>query len=66
MNLGKHQLYERRALGSLIAATWLLLQIQGCAEVPITHRKGLHLAPETDLHIHFMVKIDLNFFAIKT
>ena len=27
----------------------LLLQIQGCAEVPITHREALHLVPETEL-----------------
>jgi len=27
----------------------LLLQCQVCAEVPITHRRGLHLVPETEL-----------------
>jgi predicted Zn-dependent protease len=32
-----------------VAAALLLLQFQGCAEVPITHRKGLHLVPETEL-----------------
>lgn len=49
MSVGKHQIYERRALGGLVAAICLLLQFQGCAEVPITHRKGLHLVPETEL-----------------
>ncbi|MGD8973586.1 MAG: M48 family metallopeptidase [Desulfobacterales bacterium] len=49
MNMGKHQIYELRALGGLVAAICLLLQFQGCAEVPITHRKGLHLVPETEL-----------------
>jgi predicted Zn-dependent protease len=49
MKSSKHQIHERRGLGALIAAILLLLQFQGCAEVPITHRKGLHLVPETEL-----------------
>jgi predicted Zn-dependent protease len=49
MNVGKYQLHNRQALGCLVAAIWLLLQFPGCAEVPITHRKGLHLVPETEL-----------------
>ena len=49
MNGGKYKINGRRALGSLAAAIWLPLLFQGCAEVPITHRKGLHLVPETEL-----------------
>jgi predicted Zn-dependent protease len=49
MNTGKFLFHEHRALGSLVAAILLLLQFQGCAEVPITHRRGLHLVPETEL-----------------
>ncbi len=49
MKSSKHQIHERRGLGALIAAILLLFQLQGCAEVPITHRKGLHLVPETEL-----------------
>jgi predicted Zn-dependent protease len=49
MKVCKDQIHERRALGGLVAALYLLLQFQGCAEVPITHRKGLHLVPETQL-----------------
>jgi len=41
--------HEWRSLAGLVAAIYLLLQFQGCAEVPITHRKGLHLVPETQL-----------------
>ncbi|MDH3885356.1 MAG: hypothetical protein OET63_14145 [Desulfobacterales bacterium] len=47
MKICKHQIFESRFLGGLIAVILLLLQLQGCAEVPITHRKGLHPAPET-------------------
>ncbi len=43
------QIHNRRALVSLVAAILLLLQFLDCAEVPITHRKGLHLVPETEL-----------------
>jgi len=39
---------DGRSVG-LVAAVLLLFQFQGCAEVPITHRKGLHLVPETQL-----------------
>jgi predicted Zn-dependent protease len=49
MKIRNYQIQERRALGGLVAAIYLLLQFQGCAEVPITHRKGLHLVPETQL-----------------
>jgi len=49
MNRDKYQFHGREALGSLVAAIWLLSLFQGCAEVPITHRKGLHLVPETEL-----------------
>ena len=49
MKICKHQIFESRFLGGLIALILLLLQLQGCAEVPITHRKGLHLVPETEL-----------------
>jgi predicted Zn-dependent protease len=49
MKVGKHRILGRRALGGLVAAICLLLQFQGCAEVPITHRRGLHLVPETEL-----------------
>ena len=49
MKASKNQIHQRRGLGALIAAILLLFQLQGCAEVPITHRKGLHLVPETEL-----------------
>ena len=49
MKICNYQIHERRALGGLVAAICLLLQFQGCAEVPITHRKGLHLVPESEL-----------------
>ncbi len=49
MKIGKYQVHRWRALGELIAAICLFLQFPGCAEVPITHRKGLHLVPESEL-----------------
>ena len=49
MKVSKRQIYGRRAVGALVIAIWLLLMFQGCAEVPITQRKGLHLVPETEL-----------------
>ena len=49
MKEGNHQIPDRRPPGILVAAVLLLLQFQGCAEVPITHRRGLHLVPETEL-----------------
>ena len=49
MKLGNHQISDRRWLGGLVAAICLLFQFQGCAEVPITHRRGLHLVPESEL-----------------
>jgi predicted Zn-dependent protease len=49
MKEGNHQIPDRRPPGILVAAVLLLLQFQGCAEVPITHRKGLHLVPESEL-----------------
>jgi len=49
MKVGKHEIHERRGLGGLVAVICLLLQFQGCAEVPITHRKSLHLVPESEL-----------------
>ena len=45
MKVGKNQVDERRVFGGLVAAVWLIMQLQACAEVPITHRKGLHLVP---------------------
>jgi predicted Zn-dependent protease len=45
----KYQILESRIFGGLIVALLLFLQLQGCAEVPITHRRGLHLVPETEL-----------------
>ena len=45
----KHLKHQWRSFGGLIAAILLFFQFQGCAEVPITHRKGLHLVPETEL-----------------
>ena len=49
MKVGKNQIHERRTVGGLIAAIWLMLMFQGCVEVPITQRKGLRLVPETEL-----------------
>jgi predicted Zn-dependent protease len=49
MKVSTNHTHERRAVGALIAAIWLFLQLQGCAEVPITQRRGLHLVPETEL-----------------
>ncbi len=49
MKVGNYHIHGRQAFGGLVAAVYLLLQFQGCAEVPITHRKGLHLVPETEL-----------------
>jgi len=49
MKIGIHQIHGRRAFGELVAAICLILQFQGCAEVPITHRRGLHLVPESEL-----------------
>jgi predicted Zn-dependent protease len=49
MNPDNHQTYVRRLLGGLAAAFCLPFILQGCAEVPITHRRGLHLVPETEL-----------------
>ena len=49
MKASKNQIYKRRAVGALIAAIWLVQILQGCAEVPITERKGLRLVPETEL-----------------
>ena len=49
MKVGKSQIHEQCAVGGLIAAIWLVLMFQGCAEVPITQRKGLHLVSETEL-----------------
>jgi predicted Zn-dependent protease len=49
MKLDNHQISNGRWFGGLVAAIWLLLQFQGCAEVPITHRRGLHLVPESEL-----------------
>jgi predicted Zn-dependent protease len=49
MKICKYQILESRFFAGLIAALLLFLQLQGCAEVPITHRRGLHLVPETEL-----------------
>ena len=49
MKVSKSQSYVRRAICGLVAAIWLVTQLQSCAEVPITQRKGLHLVPETEL-----------------
>jgi len=49
MKAGSHQIHVWRSLSGLVAAVFMLGQFQGCAEVPITHRRGLHLVPETEL-----------------
>jgi len=49
MKVRNHHIQGWRWLGGLAAAVLLLFQFQGCAEVPITHRRGLHLVPETEL-----------------
>jgi predicted Zn-dependent protease len=49
MKICKYQILESRIFPGLIAALLLFLELQGCAEVPITHRRGLHLVPETEL-----------------
>ena len=49
MKEGNHQIPDWRPPGILVAAILLFLQFQGCAEVPITHRKGLHIVPESEL-----------------
>jgi predicted Zn-dependent protease len=49
MKICKHPIFKSRSFGGLITAILLLFQLQSCAEVPITHRKGLHLVPETEL-----------------
>jgi hypothetical protein len=49
LKICKHQIFESRFRGGLIALILLLLQLQSCAEVPITHRKGLLLVPETEM-----------------
>ena len=49
MKISVHPIFESGSLGGLIAAILLLCQFQSCAEVPITHRKGVHLVPETEL-----------------
>ena len=49
MKVIHHYILDWRRLGGLVAAFLLLLQFQGCAEVPITHRRGLHLVPEAEL-----------------
>jgi len=49
MKVSNHHIQDWRWLGGLVAAVLILFQFQGCAEVPITHRKGLHLVPEAEL-----------------
>ncbi len=49
MKVIHHYILDWRRLGGLAASVLLLLQFQGCAEVPITHRRGLHLVPEAEL-----------------
>jgi predicted Zn-dependent protease len=49
MKICKYQILESRIFSGLIAALLMFWQLQGCAEVPITHRRGLHLVPETEL-----------------
>jgi len=49
MKICNHQTHKWRSFAGLVVSILLLIQVQGCAEVPITHRKGLHLVPETDL-----------------
>jgi hypothetical protein len=55
MKFVKSQIHEQRAVVRLIAAIWLMLMFQGCAEVPITQRKGLPLVSKTEL-------LSMNFF----
>jgi predicted Zn-dependent protease len=38
-----------RFVPSLLLVVWALFAGGGCAEVPITHRQGLHLVPESEL-----------------
>ena len=49
MKVCNYQIHQWRSLAGLAASMLLLLQLHGCAEVPITHRRGLHLVPETEL-----------------
>ena len=49
MKAYKYLRYDRQFPGRLLASLLVLLLLQSCAEVPITHRKGLHLVPETEL-----------------
>ena len=49
MKVCNHQIHNCRFFADLVTSILLFLQFQGCAEVPITHRKGLHLVPETEL-----------------
>jgi len=49
MKAGSHRFHVWHSLGGLIAAVFMLGQFQGCAEVPITHRRVLHLVPESEL-----------------
>ena len=49
MEACKCKIYKPLFFGGLIFFFLLLLQLMGCAEVPITHRRGLHLVPESEL-----------------
>ena len=49
MKACKCKIYKPLFFGGLISFFLLLLQMTGCAEVPITHRRGLHLVPESEL-----------------
>jgi predicted Zn-dependent protease len=39
----------RRIFASCFSSIVILVFFMGCAEVPLTHRKGLHLVPESEL-----------------
>jgi len=49
MKACNHRIHKWRSFAGWVTSILLILQLQGCAEVSITHRKGLHLVPETEL-----------------
>jgi predicted Zn-dependent protease len=46
---GNRRVHFRQLLGGMVVAICLTIVLQGCSEVPITHRSALHLVPETEL-----------------
>jgi predicted Zn-dependent protease len=49
MKACNHRIHKWRSFAGWVTSILLILQLQSCAEIPITHRKGLHLVPETEL-----------------